>query len=738
MRKFLSAGACSYAMLALSCAPAFAQTQTGAPVTLVAGGHGTGTKNAPLIATLTAPPPAGTDPGPNMGAGAPVELVSGDRRVGTKTNPLYITLGSGGGSTGFLPLAGGEITGDLKVDGPTVLGNLNAARISATGAITSDDVLEIMNPENPAQWAALQRLTLGTDNTAIIRVSSGTTEVGTFFHPDGTVTDNWGNRFLTMRDGATYLPVTGGEVTGDLMVNGAARVLGNLVGQSTVLSNLAFSAQSLKDSDKAAKFRFQALPDGTNSAQVMALDDGGKQAVTTFHTDGTITDNAGNRLLTTADTSAFLPASGGTITNDLTVDGKLTDKAGDLYVTNVDMSKYLPLTGGEITGNLKVDGTTTLGFVNVRSLHSSGQLNADSAISAGVSFSAQNPKNWHQAAQLRWLLDKDGKNTAQIAVDDVNTYALTTFHTDGTITDNAGNRLLTTKDGATTLQNPGGGTGVAMGNADYDFEQVFDATVKYGDTVTFPEAFDPSVTPIIEVSTNVAANAVNLLTQGMSAPTSTQATVACWYTVNASGGFGGQGVASRYTIRVLGKRAHAASVARPLLRTVSFKAQSGAQPAPTQAINHYAAVAKNTDLSGSGPFPVIGWSRVMTTDPRVKWVALHDVTETEWKDPARYQTPKALVKNAQGGWDVTPYAPRPAPVPLALQARSRLRQLGPALYEQWGMMGTPAPADVQTYVASLRAIAAGKAPAGTPLPATPADLAGLMADRNAAPQESTP
>ncbi|TPW36576.1 hypothetical protein [Oecophyllibacter saccharovorans] len=734
MRKFLSAGACSW--LALSCAPAFAQTQTGAPVTLVAGGHGTGTKNAPLIATLTAPPPAGTDPGPNMGAGAPVELVSGDRRVGTKTNPLYITLGSAGGSTGFLPLAGGEITGTLKVDGPTVLGNLNAARISATGAITSDDVLEIMNPENPAQWAALQRLTLGTDNTAIIRVSSGTTEVGTFFHPDGTVTDNWGNRFLTMRDGATYLPITGGEITGDLKVDGAARVLGNLVGQSTVLSNLAFSAQSLKDSDKAAKFRFQALPDGTNSAQVMALDDGGKQAVTTFHTDGTITDNAGNRLLTTADTSAFLPASGGTITNDLTVDGKLTDKAGDLYVTSVDMSKYLPLRGGEITGSLKVDQVANIQFLKV-----TGAASFDSSVIARGMYELRNLIDNYQSVRLLFDdITDHGTTSANLIVTSAKNdgsdlkRATTVFHADGTITDNAGNRLLTTKDGATTLQNPGGGTGVAMGNADYDFEQVFDATVKYGDTVTFPEAFDPSVTPIIEVSTNVAANAVNLLTQGMSAPTSTQATVACWYTVNASGGFGGQGVASRYTLRVLGKRAHAASVARPLLSAVSFKAQAGAQPAPT----HYAAVRNDTDLSGHGPFPVIGWSQVITADPNVKWVALPDVTETEWKDPARYQTPKALVKNAHGGWDVTPYAPKPAPVPLALQARSRLRQLGPALYEQWGMMGTPAPADVQAYVASLRAIAAGKSPAGTPLPATPADLAGLMADRNAAPQENTP
>ncbi|MBO1360616.1 hypothetical protein J2D73_12540 [Acetobacter sacchari] len=118
----------------LLCAPAFGQTRAAAPVEAFSYGQRVGTSSNPLIAALSSAIPTA---GAATQAGAPVELFSYGQRVGTQANPLYVNLGSAldayvkssdltatlssyetsaHAAATYLPLAGGTMTGPLRVE----------------------------------------------------------------------------------------------------------------------------------------------------------------------------------------------------------------------------------------------------------------------------------------------------------------------------------------------------------------------------------------------------------------------------------------------------------------------------------------------------------------------------------------------------------------------------------------------------------------------------------------------
>jgi len=314
----------------------------------LAGGTMTGTLNATninaasalLSGTMTAN-------GFQKTGGVSTQFLKAD---GSVDNSDYLTI-SNGGST-YLPLSGGTLTGSLNGTSFIKSGGLSTQFLKADGTIDATAYLPLSGGILTGSLTGTNAVLNGDLTATTVKIPTGTSSQ--FLKADGTLDAN--NYVTTATAGATYLPLAGGTLTGDL-TGASANMSGNL---------------------KAASFR---TPTGT--------------ALQFLKADGSIDNN--DYLTTGTAGTTYLPLSGGTLTGTLngttailsgnskaagfqTPSGTATQflkadgsvDAENYLSTTLAGTTYLPLSGGTLTGAINGTNLVLSGDVLANSVKKNG------------------------------------------------------------------------------------------------------------------------------------------------------------------------------------------------------------------------------------------------------------------------------------------------------------------------------------------------------------------------------
>lgn len=252
----------------------------------------------------------------------------------------------------YLPLAGGTLTGDLNVPDNNItakrfIGYLQgtaeyANELANARAFTIGESTKTFSGADEIFWTLKE---IGVEDN-YLKLIGGTLIGELILNDDPTKPLQASTKQYVDNNLTKYLPLTGGELTGNLK---APKFVGDLLGAAEYASKLE-NVRTLTIGDSSKSF------DGSESVSWTLSEIG---AAATSHTH------------------SYLPLSGGTLTGNLQLARDPTTNlqaATKQYVDNhvPDLSGYLPLSGGTLTGNL-----TAPTFIGNLSGNASSATNAD-------------------------------------------------------------------------------------------------------------------------------------------------------------------------------------------------------------------------------------------------------------------------------------------------------------------------------------------------------------------------